>query len=331
MTFFDKAKQIASDAMNQQKEKLNENINKKIQSKTCNICGKQSLFSIPIGGITLCKSCSSKLKTDSWYEKEYSSNDEVYKKKEEIVTLALKMNLSKELVLSIEKYFESRIVNGLVCIVDGEFQKLTVYEDYFKITTYEVDEEVKKKYFDLMDDNRSREDFGLFSQINAVDIVSGIMMPGGIVKKGAKIATSIAVSGGAKKLTETVANKVKIFPMKSGEWVISYSDYDAVSVRRSGDLNIAAIIFHDTKKENVDNAIFLIRNRSFKKVNPAIEYIRKKMREQKDTKHFTSEEKTVLQNISVADEILKFKNLLDMDVITQEEFENKKKELLNIK
>lgn len=32
--------------------------------------------------------------------------------------------------------------------------------------------------------------------------------------------------------------------------------------------------------------------------------------------------------VSIADEILKFKNLLDMGAITQEEFENKKKELL---
>ena len=35
-----------------------------------------------------------------------------------------------------------------------------------------------------------------------------------------------------------------------------------------------------------------------------------------------------IQQISVADEILKFKNLLDMGVITQEEFEKKKSELL---
>lgn len=35
-------------------------------------------------------------------------------------------------------------------------------------------------------------------------------------------------------------------------------------------------------------------------------------------------------NISNADEIAKFKNLLDSGVITEEEFENKKQELLNL-
>ena len=35
-------------------------------------------------------------------------------------------------------------------------------------------------------------------------------------------------------------------------------------------------------------------------------------------------------NISVADEILKFKNLLDIGAITEEEFDTKKKELLGL-
>ena len=34
-------------------------------------------------------------------------------------------------------------------------------------------------------------------------------------------------------------------------------------------------------------------------------------------------------NISIADELLKFKSLLDMGVITEEEFKKKKDELLN--
>ena len=37
-----------------------------------------------------------------------------------------------------------------------------------------------------------------------------------------------------------------------------------------------------------------------------------------------------IPQISVADEILKFKNLLDMGAITQDEFDAKKKELLSL-
>ena len=37
-----------------------------------------------------------------------------------------------------------------------------------------------------------------------------------------------------------------------------------------------------------------------------------------------------LQNSSSADEILKFKNLLDMGIISEEEFEKQKKKFLNM-
>jgi predicted Zn-dependent peptidase len=41
--------------------------------------------------------------------------------------------------------------------------------------------------------------------------------------------------------------------------------------------------------------------------------------------------KTVIQNqVSAADEILKLKSLLDSGILTQEEFDAKKKQLLNI-
>ena len=40
---------------------------------------------------------------------------------------------------------------------------------------------------------------------------------------------------------------------------------------------------------------------------------------------------TIQQEISEADELMKFKNLLDNGIISQEEFEAKKKQLLGIK
>lgn len=41
--------------------------------------------------------------------------------------------------------------------------------------------------------------------------------------------------------------------------------------------------------------------------------------------------KTIIQNqVSATDEILKLKSLLDSEILTQEEFDAKKKQLLNI-
>lgn len=50
-----------------------------------------------------------------------------------------------------------------------------------------------------------------------------------------------------------------------------------------------------------------------------------KRNKNKPQEHVTSD-----AQFSVADEILKFKQLLDMGVITQEEFDKKKKELLDM-
>lgn len=52
--------------------------------------------------------------------------------------------------------------------------------------------------------------------------------------------------------------------------------------------------------------------------------LQEKLSESKSTKVSNA------SNISVADEILKFKNLLDSGIITQEEFEKKKSELLGL-
>jgi predicted Zn-dependent peptidase len=58
-------------------------------------------------------------------------------------------------------------------------------------------------------------------------------------------------------------------------------------------------------------------------------YIKSRIEEYKTAKNAPAT--TVIQNtFSVADEIKKFKELLDMDIITQEEFDAKKKELLGL-
>lgn len=58
-----------------------------------------------------------------------------------------------------------------------------------------------------------------------------------------------------------------------------------------------------------------------------VDHINKKLKELKKSQNTTT---NVVQQISVADELKKFKELLDMGIITQEEFEAKKKQLLGL-
>lgn len=63
---------------------------------------------------------------------------------------------------------------------------------------------------------------------------------------------------------------------------------------------------------------------SNKKMLEVSNYIKKRI------EFFKSNKNTVSQSFSVADEIKKFKELLDLGIITQEEFDVKKKQLLNL-
>ena len=62
------------------------------------------------------------------------------------------------------------------------------------------------------------------------------------------------------------------------------------------------------------------------KMQEVAEYIKKRVSETKNS----SSRQPVVEQTSVADEIRKFKELLDMGAITQKEYDLKKKELLNL-
>lgn len=66
-----------------------------------------------------------------------------------------------------------------------------------------------------------------------------------------------------------------------------------------------------------------------KKMKEIAAYVESRVQE---IKHLSTQppSATVSSPFSVADELLKFKQLLDMGALTQEEFDAKKKELLNL-
>ena len=60
-------------------------------------------------------------------------------------------------------------------------------------------------------------------------------------------------------------------------------------------------------------------------------YVDKRISESKSAKSNSTQSTTVVQQaLSTADELKKFKELLDIGVITQEEFDAKKKQLLGL-
>lgn len=81
----------------------------------------------------------------------------------------------------------------------------------------------------------------------------------------------------------------------------------------------AVRVYFDSGKTNLSNPLYLVSKRSAESLVAKLTQLTHK---EPDT--------ATAQSVSVADEIAKYKNLLDSGAITQEEYDAKKKELLNL-
>ena len=116
-----------------------------------------------------------------------------------------------------------------------------------------------------------------------------------------------------------------------GDKTIYYSDLTAVEFKKAG-LTGGHIQFSLLGgRENVggmlaassDENTIMFGSGDNEIAEKMVSYIQERIKEARQPKVANA-------SSSVADEIMKLKNLLDMDVITQEEFETKKKQLLGL-
>jgi len=114
----------------------------------------------------------------------------------------------------------------------------------------------------------------------------------------------------------------------NNENTIYYKDCVGVQFKKSG-FTVGHLQLETPSSQKglrADNSfIFESMKVSNDKMEEVYQYILKRVEAVKNEKDENSKEK-----LSVADEIKKFKELLDMGAITQDEFEQKKKELLNL-
>ena len=90
-------------------------------------------------------------------------------------------------------------------------------------------------------------------------------------------------------------------------------------------MNNAASNFFNENSFTFDTTVI-----ATEKMREIAAYIEERVQEIKRPKQETQTVAPAVPQISVADELLKFKQLLDMGALTQEEFDAKKKELLNL-
>ena len=120
--------------------------------------------------------------------------------------------------------------------------------------------------------------------------------------------------------------------VSDGEKTIYYRDCIGVQFKQSGlqigylQLETASGIMNKMQNNffNENTFTFDLSVQSNEKMIEVADYVKNKVEETKNGGGQT------VKNVSAADEIKKFKELLDMDIITQEEFDAKKKQLLGL-
>lgn len=139
----------------------------------------------------------------------------------------------------------------------------------------------------------------------------------------------------ATKSTATLVSDVIFSGSQStqGEKTIYFKDAIGVQFKPSSVLDgyiqvetAAGSMTSTSSQYGGENSIQFSGKRSNEEAEMIVEFIKNKIDEIKNA----PASGTVVQQVSAADELKKFKELLDIGVITQEEFDAKKKELLGI-
>jgi hypothetical protein len=334
--------------------------------EVCSVCVKNSFFSEKYGNVSLCKICSMKILSPAWKNKKYKTNDEVENQKQKVLNLANNNNFVPEVMEGISAFFESKKIEGLIKVFNGhKRQILTVCETYCIIdTTAGFDYmEAEKAYLRLMKNGKrggsasSNMLDGIINNQTAVNIIGGVVggiVPGGgilkrqITKAGKNIvknAVANHLSGGESQVNNR-ENQI-ILHVQTGERVIKYTNYDIVKfIEPVGEEEYGFIKLQNSKYEHnseEDVVFFFSQGTETKKeagqlyafIRNEVDEINKALVDSQKLEN-AAQVQQVAANVQqvntsiIADELLKFKQLLDMGAINQQEYEEMKKRLLGM-
>ena len=288
------------------------------QMMQCDVCGNVVQTLHNLSQAKICKKCFAKINNSEWKQEDYLSNEDVDINKEKVIKIALKHGYPQNVIDGISDYFDSKKKKGLYRIVHGGLeQTLKVFETHCVLVTYDDFDknEISKKYARL---NGSA---GSILSGGAETVVKGLLS-GGVVGAGISLATSAVVNAASNAISSKSS-----FKLIKGGIKIYYKEYDRVEYHGVGDGEMGFLRFRNSSfggNPSEDVVFFFEYDGHMKKV---YEYVSEKIRSAHEVVQPIN---NGMQSASVADELLKFKNLLDMGAITQEEYEIKKKELLKL-
>lgn len=298
----------------------------------CDCCGTPVQHLQPLKKSNICKECYNKINNSAWKATEYDDNEEVEKNREKLLKIAAKNRFPELIIDDINAHFNSKIQKGLLFSVDGdEGQKLKVFKDHCVLITDEDEfdaDDVSIRYAQALKSGQPKESW--ISRSDAASLARSALSKG-IVKTGINLATSAVINSAVDKYVPEKAN----FRVKMGDITIDYHTYTYVERQKVGNNDIGFIRFtnNNSSGELCHEALFFFNDDTDKldeAYKAVCEGINASARSTVQESQRKVPQPSASSATSVADEILKFKQLLDMGAITQEEFDAKKKELLGL-
>lgn len=311
--------------------------------QVCECCGQPVQTRLALGKANICKDCFGKINVSAWKQIDYEDNEEVEKNRRKLLKIAAKHEFPQIVIDDIHKHFNSKIQKGLLYVIDGgNGQKLKVFEDHCVLITngdvFNVDI-TSIAYAKALKSGQPKE--CLISHSAAKSLARSVLT-GGIVKTGISMATSAVID----KAVDKYAPDKETFKVVKGSFKIDYHAYNYAEYQKVNGGEIGFIRFINTKSggRQSDDILFFFRADT-DKLNKAYQAICKGIDKAFEAAQIaeaqaaaavpqptpqSTPQPVAVSAFSVADEILKFKQLLDMGALTQEEFEAKKKELLGL-
>lgn len=310
----------------------------------CDVCGSNSMLPDKFGNIVLCRVCSMKILAPTWRNKVYGSYEEVEKQRLKIVESSKSKGFPEHVVEGLSSYINSFKKDGVIESFDGGVgQSLVVYEDKIVIDANKSLEysDINKAFQNILKGKRGGT--GQFEVTPeavgkiATDVILGTLTggKGSLVKKAVK-------SVGKSVATNVLSNKdvSKIFPdvydLDITDKYINISDIANFRVVKPVGSERYGFVFFDLYQEAHVKNVFVFgeqRVDSLSNVLDKLSQLHQKHNDQREDNSQQNINNQVSQkttSVNAYDELIKLKELLDLGILTEEEFQMKKKELLNL-
>ena len=317
----------------------------------CMSCGKLALLPSTIGNIVLCRNCASIIDVVSWENRDFSSMEELLSRKNEVMEKASVGNLSQPVIEKISHYFDEYIDAGFITTIDGKAgQILKVFANHcIVITKNENKKEDLKASFYQFDDGNYDDDDEVFTYEEKRNLANSLLS-GRLVQTGIGAAVSATLKrqekekNAERRCTERRINLDRLITI--GERRVNLSGLSSIEVFSKKDVTNGYLKFvkNGAKQTTLYNCDYFFFNNSIpfksKKIKQEVENIKNFLTERlakikqeslaSETQAKERQRAPQTNTVDIFEEIRKYKQLLDENIITEEEFNLKKKQLLKL-